>query len=225
MRDASISTDITFDKFRFHIGDVGSARSGVWVAWHTKNDFYLAAKDAMGLFKVSFHAITNLCHARADAAGAGTYLSKWQREETPEEGGIHVASVIFPEAFSISPRPVWSRKPNRKHVALTPAKSGKAWEFAFFFSNDSSAVAERRLGSDGLFPVLRIDLPRGDFVYVALLEREFDAASELTPPPEGAVHRSHSATVDKDSLRNFSPIHWRLVTGKGPLLIYDSVPV
>lgn len=217
-----MSDVITLDKFRFHIGDAGSAQSGVWVAWHQKNEFYLAAKDAMGLFKVSLHADTR-CHARADAAGPKTYLTKWKREETPQQGGIHVASVIFPEVYLKPRRPVWSRKQNKKLWALDPAPPGMAWEFALFFSHDNPAVAVPRLIDDDLSPIITMDLPRGDYVYVALLQRTFDAACEFTPPPEGAVQRTLSATVDKESLRHFSSIHWRLIPDKGPLLIYDGV--
>lgn len=85
---------------------------------------------------------------------------EWYRNPAPENGAVHVVSLIFPTDYLRLPPPE-GKKPIFQFAAAPP---GKAIEFDFFFSREAEATLEGKLLQIGM-PLVRTTLDNGETVF------------------------------------------------------------
>ena len=173
---------LTKDKFRFVVGSRGGHHSGVWSAWGYKNDYYLGARSFLGSQRISLHQ-SRICRlaftekhmtelkAQWLDAPADRASVKWRRLPAPQDGAIHVVSLIFPTDYLRLPLPEASYK--KPVLIIEAAPPGKAIEFAFFFSREAEATVEPKFLRVGR-PLVRTILDNGETVWVVAREMGFD---------------------------------------------------
>jgi hypothetical protein len=173
---------LTRDGFRFAVGIRGGHHSGIWSAWGNKNDYYLGARSFLGSQRISLHqslicrmAFTekHMAELRQHSLDvpADRASVKWRRLAAPEDGAIHVVSLIFPTDYFRLPHPQGTyRKPV---LIIDAAPPGKAIEFGFFFTREVKATVEPKFLRIGQ-PLIRTMLDNGETVWVVARETELD---------------------------------------------------
>jgi hypothetical protein len=115
-----------------------------------------------------------LCARGLLAPGDDRAFIKWRRAPTPEHGGVHVASLIFPINYLHLDAAVGSsKKPLFQFEA--PHDPTQAVEFGFVYSREPIDVLEQKLMKIGK-PLFRTGLDNGESVSVVVRLTDFDPA-------------------------------------------------
>jgi hypothetical protein len=175
---------LTRDKFRFVVGTPGGRYSDSWFAGWNRNDYYLGSRSFGGSMKISLHDEEN-CRLAFTNESISAHMQQgldlprdrafveWYRKPSPEDGAVHVVSLIFPTDYLCLPQPEASYK--KPVLIVEAARPGKAIEFAFFFSREAEATVEAKFLRIGQ-PLVRTTLDNCEAVWVVARETEFDQA-------------------------------------------------
>ncbi len=133
---------------------------------------------------------------------------EWYRKPAPENGAVHVVSLVFPTDYLRLPPPESTYKKPMLFVDAAPP--GKAVEFGFFFSREPQVTAEPKFIQIGV-PLVHASLDNGETVWVVARETEFDRA---IIPSEDRWSRNlrvadKKAFLDEGvELRNLTSMFW-----------------
>lgn len=183
-------------RIRFGVGGEDSPRSSIWTAWPTdKGDYYIGVETLTGYAKASFHR-DGRCHFKIQKGQwnnlrrQGFLVPKkpkvvgWKRAAIPEQGAIHVASVLFPRDLI----QVDAGAPEEGHgdwwsgsiFYFAPAEPGEAVEVGFFFSKTPGQKIESALSGIGK-PIVYSDIETNAglkmTVSVVVRTRQFDSTA------------------------------------------------
>jgi hypothetical protein len=209
------------DKFRFVVATREGHHSTAWFTRDVKkkNSFYIGARTIGGKMKISLHGELN-CRLAFTKEGMAAMkqqgldvsenraLVEWYRKPAPENGCVHVVSLIFPTDYLRLPAPESTFKEPLLFVDAAPP--GKAVEFGVFFSRGPQIRAEPKFIQIGV-PLVYASLDNGDTVWVVAWETEFDRAVI----PSADQWRGSLRAADKKAfldegveLRNLSSVFW-----------------
>lgn len=185
------------DAIRFYVADESDRpRSSLWRAFCHNDDIYLAPRKIAGALKLSIHRDGNCqygttSHYFQKARGRGIErfpaLARWRRRPTPELGGVHLASILFPTDFL---RSTQIAKPTKSKVALPLAAPGHAIEVMVFYANAEPSVAAQALRERGITPFGCMTRLSGENTILAARQVPFEA--ELIPDMKSIMGQMNS---------------------------------
>jgi hypothetical protein len=186
----SLERRIIKDKLRFAVVKPDGPASGMWGAWNSGNEFYVAAMNAIGNTKISLHS-TGRCRLaiikealpetdpEALPPGGDRAFVKWFRPAAPEEGAHLALTLTFPAEYLHALRPEGSAK--KPVLLFETSDPTKAVQFGFFFSREDPGSLEAKFLKIGK-PIFRWGLRNGEAVWLVKRDTEFDKS--VIPPPE-----------------------------------------
>src|SRR5689334_19070976 len=164
---------LTKEKFRFVVGTLSGLYSAAWFSRGSGNSYYIGARPFGGTMKISLHDDEN-CRLAFTKPGIAAMkrqgldvsdnraFVEWYREPAPEDGAVHVVSLIFPTDHHRLPAP--GAKYRKPVLIIDAAPPGKAIEVGFFFSREPQATVEAKFLQIGM-PLVRTTLDNGETVW------------------------------------------------------------
>lgn len=136
------------DKLRFGAKASDGRCSSSWIAIRRKSDVYLGVRSLSGKLKLTLHkdgrahiALTDNFYPQLRDEGVplppSRHFTRWRMPDVPDDGAVHVASVVFPSRF-LRPRP--PLKPNET-VFWEPAPELGALEVGVFYGRQLATFA------------------------------------------------------------------------------------
>lgn len=176
------------NSFRFGVETDTGERSSLWQATCRKSDFYFGTRSIMGVIKVSLHesgkgrvALTQEHQEKLVSSGrdikADRKLNGWDMPKVPDNGAIHVASIVFPTAFLRKDGISWEEDTMKQKFIITCPQNQQAVEFGFFFSKEHPTSLEGKFEGKA-DPLVWFGLDNGSFVSVVGCYTALDAEAD-----------------------------------------------
>lgn len=227
-----MSRQMKKNKTRFAIGRKGAGHSSVWAAWDQGSEFYIAGVSMIGNSKISLHK-SGICRiglhedAYNDLPKKGLKqppdraFTKWRRLPTPDQGAVHVLSLIFPTDFLRLQEPTYNRK--KPVLIMEAAPAGSAVQVGFFYSKENGKPMEEKLLQVG-HPLFYFALKNGETVWLVAKAIPFDSSSL----PSGPLGMSPDGVLDPAAIpapgtekKNLTAIFWNSPKDGDPFYIWE----
>jgi len=215
--------------FRFAVGSPEFGHSATWTAFGSGSEYYIGARNVMGLTKISLHS-SGICRvALTDTqfkalAEQGLVqppdraFVKWNRKPTPIIGAHHVVTVVFPTDYLKLPKPQGTVK--KPLLIFDAAPAGKAVEVGFFYSREEQWTLEAKFSRIGK-AVICTTLDNGDTVSLVTRITDFDRS---VLPSQDQMDRARSTMLTKE-LHNIDDEHtgmfWNKPDDGGTLMLIE----
>jgi hypothetical protein len=220
---------VTNANIRFAVGSPEFGYSATWTAFARRNEYYIGARNVMGLTKISLHS-SGICRValtdtqfRALAEQGleqppDRAFVKWNKKSTPLVGAHHVFTVVFPTDYLKQPKPQGTVK--KPLVIFGAAPAGKAVEVGFFYSREDQRTLEAKFDRIGR-AVICTTLDNGDTVSLVKRVADFDRS---VLPSQDKMDRARATMLTKD-MHNVEDEHtgmfWNKPDDGGTLILIE----